>query len=150
MRKYQFETGLFLAHTVLDTVNSTSAHVTLVNMTSVPVKIKSGEALGIATIAESILPLCPSSDLPSPSPSPGAHKAKECQDSGEILDLPEHLKPIYDSMSPDLTEIHRNEVKKLLLEYQDIFRAPGVELCRTTLVQHTIDTGNHPPIKQPP
>jgi hypothetical protein len=151
MRKYRFETGLFLAHTVLDTVNSTSAPVTVVNMTSVPVKIKSGETLGIATIAESILPLDPPSDPPSPSPSPGAHRAKECPEPDETLpDLPEHLQLVYDSMSPDLTEMQKAEVKKLLLEYQDIFLAPGGELGRTTLVQHTIDTGDHPPIKQPP
>ncbi len=42
------------------------------------------------------------------------------------------------------------QLRKLLEEYSDVFSLDDSELGCTNLVQHVIDTGDHPPIKQQP
>ena len=42
------------------------------------------------------------------------------------------------------------QLRKLLEEYSDVFALDDSELGCTNLVQHVIDTGDHPPIKQQP
>ena len=48
----------------------------------------------------------------------------------------------------ELTDSQKEEVSSLLLEYQDVFSLPGSVLGRTSKVQHRIDTGGNPPIRQ--
>jgi len=56
---------------------------------------------------------------------------------GQLLMLPE-----------DLTEQQRNMVEDVLDELNPIFSKGPYDMGRTTLVEHTIDTGNHRPIRQ--
>lgn len=42
------------------------------------------------------------------------------------------------------------QLKALIAEYHDIFALKPEELGRTGLVQHRIDTGDHPPVRQRP
>ena len=42
------------------------------------------------------------------------------------------------------------QLKALIAEYRDIFALKPEELGRTGLVQHRIDTGDHPPVRQRP
>ena len=42
------------------------------------------------------------------------------------------------------------ELKSLIDEYNDVFAINPMEVGRTDLVQHDIDTGGHVPLKQPP
>ena len=42
------------------------------------------------------------------------------------------------------------ELKKLLEEFNDVFALDPMEVGRTDLVQHHINTGEHAPVKQPP
>ena len=65
-------------------------------------------------------------------------------------DLPDHLQPLMDGLSSELTQDQRNLVQALLTEYQDVFTGPDGKLGCTGLVKHKIDTGDHPPIKLPP
>ena len=37
---------------------------------------------------------------------------------------------------------------KLLTKYQNVFAKASLDLGKTNLVEHAIDTGNHPPIKE--
>ena len=48
----------------------------------------------------------------------------------------------------DLSEQEREEMLTLLLMYEDVLADKDEELGRTALVQHSIDTGDAPPIKQ--
>ena len=57
----------------------------------------------------------------------------------------EHLMPLLDGMSGQLGEGTGFDTK-----YQGIFAISNGELAHTTVVQHTLDTGNSRPIKQPP
>ena len=49
-----------------------------------------------------------------------------------------------------LTEGEKGKLRNLIIEYSDVFAKDPSELGRTNVVQHTIDTGTHPPIKQLP
>ena len=55
-----------------------------------------------------------------------------------------------DTISPDLTEIQQSQLTNLLQKYRDVFAFTSAELGRTDLVQHTIDTGDSPPVRQRP
>lgn len=50
----------------------------------------------------------------------------------------------------DLSEQQFLELQSALLEACDVFAMDSSELGHTSLVQHSIDTGDHPPIKQHP
>jgi len=52
--------------------------------------------------------------------------------------------------SCDLTEVQRHQLFALLLEYADVFATDSGDLGSTTCVQHSIETGNARPIRQPP
>ena len=41
-----------------------------------------------------------------------------------------------------------NSLEKLLIDYHDVFSKSELDLARTTIVQHQIDTGETPPIRQ--
>ena len=48
----------------------------------------------------------------------------------------------------DITDDQRQQVIKLLLDYDSLFSRGILEMQRTTLVEHTIDTGQTRPIRQ--
>ncbi|PFX17748.1 Retrovirus-related Pol polyprotein from transposon 17.6 [Stylophora pistillata] len=50
----------------------------------------------------------------------------------------------------NLTSPHRKELTNLLDEFTDIFSSGPADLGQTGIVQHRIDTGDHPHIKQAP
>ena len=52
--------------------------------------------------------------------------------------------------TPDCEAEVAEQLENLLLNFVDVFALDDSELGRTSLVQHTIDTGDHPPIKQQP
>ena len=58
----------------------------------------------------------------------------------------EHLIPLLDGMSDQLEP----EQQERVLKYQRIFALSNGELRYTTLVQHSVDTGDSRPIEQPP
>ena len=49
----------------------------------------------------------------------------------------------------DLTPSQRQQLEDFLQSYQDIFALDSSVLGTTWVVCHSIDTGDHPPIKQP-
>ena len=51
---------------------------------------------------------------------------------------------------PHLSQEEREQLHSSLQEYADLFAQGDSHLGATDLVKHAIDTGDHPPIKQPP
>ena len=47
-------------------------------------------------------------------------------------------------------EAESKELKQVVKEFSKLFALDSSELGRTTATLHTINTGDHPPIKQPP
>ena len=64
--------------------------------------------------------------------------------------MPSHLQPLLDEAVQELTGKQYLQLEDLVLSYQDIFLGPEGELGQTSLTEHTIDTGDARPIKQPP
>ena len=64
--------------------------------------------------------------------------------------LPEHLRPLIESVSNKLSGGQISKFEKLLTDYQDIFVGPNVLLRSTNLTERCIETGDHQPIKLRP
>ena len=68
-----------------------------------------------------------------------------------VLDeMPPHLADLYEKSTEGLTQEEAEQVRKLLVEYADVFSRGSEDLGRTDLVKHHIRTGDTIPIKQPP
>ena len=72
------------------------------------------------------------------------------QNLGENIKLPQHLTDLYDRSTKNLSESESSEVLKFLCEFADTFSTDRSDLGCTDLVQHHINTGNAPPIRQLP
>ena len=68
---------------------------------------------------------------------------EECEEEQDYSSLPDISKCAF-------TEQHKGKLRDLLYDYRHIFATRLEDLGRTNLVQHYIDTGNQPPIKQRP
>ena len=74
----------------------------------------------------------------------------EGSSGGAVPSIPPHLQPLFDTLPDDITAHQRAEVGRLLCKYQGVFMGPDGRLGQTHIVEHTIDTGDTRPIKQPP
>ena len=81
--------------------------------------------------------------------SSGSDKARitEEQDWGQTV--PKHLQELYQDCTKDLEEEQKLEVVRLLSRRESVFAKGPEDLGRTNVDRHRIDTGGHPPIKQP-
>ena len=66
------------------------------------------------------------------------------------IDMPEHLKELYQAAIVGRTELEKTHIAQTLLTFQNTFSKHEFDLGLTTLIEHTIDVGNHGPIKQAP
>ena len=65
--------------------------------------------------------------------------------------LPEHLQRLLERTSSDLDDLQKGQLANTLLEFVDLFPVPGSALTgHTDAVEHTIDTGDSPPIRCAP
>ena len=67
----------------------------------------------------------------------------------ESHQLPEHLQCLLERSVKGLSKDKANQVKDLLIQYQDIFSKGGHDLGCFTEIKHVIDTGEERPVKQP-
>ncbi len=65
-------------------------------------------------------------------------------------DLPEYLQPLMEGVSEDLTLRQREELATAIYEHRDVFCSGPTDMGRTSLVKHTIDTGDQRPVRLPP
>ena len=68
------------------------------------------------------------------------------QNAKILMQLPPHLKELYECSVTALEETECREVYKLLNKFSDIFSAASYDL---DLIKHQIHTGEAPPIRQP-
>ena len=105
----------------------------LINPTNKPVTLYKGASLGTFSEADGTPNVYPVEDGSPTTPSR--------QEQGPVpVDLQSS------ALSPD----QQKRLKSLLNEYRDIFAVRPEELGRTNLVQHHIDTGDHPPLRSRP
>ncbi|CAG2240186.1 unnamed protein product [Mytilus edulis] len=57
---------------------------------------------------------------------------------------------VFESSQANLDKDQKEKFRDLLIEYSDIFSKSSEDIGLTDLVEHTINTGNHPPVRQRP
>ena len=60
----------------------------------------------------------------------------------------EIIGPTLDKLPSDITDQQRHQIVEFLQEYDDMFSRGTFDMGRTTLVEHSIDTGQNRPIRQ--
>ena len=68
-------------------------------------------------------------------------------------DTQQRCKTIWETVYVDKSALQNEEyaaLEALTREYADLFALTSVEIGRTDLVHHTINTGDNAPVKQPP
>ena len=61
--------------------------------------------------------------------------------------LPDHLRGLLERTSSDLDDLQKSQLTNTLMEFVDLLPIPGSALTgHTDAVEHTIDTGDTPPI----
>jgi hypothetical protein len=71
------------------------------------------------------------------------------EDAVEDGATPAHIKAIVDSVDPSISYESRRKLEALLNKYADTFSTGDTDLGKTAVVVHSIDIGDHPPIRQP-
>ena len=69
--------------------------------------------------------------------------------SEEKSNIPMHLQDLFERSKSNLDDVQQNQLKDLLVEFQDVFSKNDSDLGRTGLTKHKIDVGNSSPIRQP-
>ncbi|KAK3878810.1 hypothetical protein Pcinc_016620 [Petrolisthes cinctipes] len=78
---------------------------------------------------------------------PEGHESEKSADMGL---LPEHLWDLAKRSTSCLTEEQAKKMHKVLVQYADVFSRGDMDLGRTALVKHSVNTGNSSPVKQAP
>ena len=66
------------------------------------------------------------------------------------IQVPTHLEDLYQSATQNCTQKEQERVAETLARFADTFSKDEFDLGLTSLVEHSIDAGDHRPIKQPP
>ena len=76
--------------------------------------------------------------------------SKKGTDDGSktVINIPEHLRNMYDEAIKGHSEDEKKVIAELLNIYSMVFSKKDTDLGRTNLVQHEIDTGDAVPVKK--
>ena len=58
------------------------------------------------------------------------------------------IKPVLKKLPTEVTDEQQQRIAGLLEDYDDIFSRGTFDMGRTSLVEHSIDTGSHRPIRK--
>jgi len=130
--------GLYVGRTLLP-VNQQNVRVCVANTTNKPQTISTGACLGQA------LPVAVMATRAEHSVTRGNERDKE---SGLDSTLSELIEPVLQGLPSEVTVEQRRQVVDFLREYDEMFSRGTADMGRTTLVEHSIDTGTHRPIRQ--
>jgi len=91
-----------------------------------------------------------SSDDDEPNPQNDLH-SQRVLDFASHCKFPEHLRDLLVDGSRELeTDAELHCFAEFLIRNNDVFAKSSADLGRTNIVQHTIDTGDSKPVRQPP
>ena len=127
-------TGLVVGRTLVDP-SGWKVPVLVSNFGQETVMVEPFSEIGMIAQVSAIQPTM--DKLPHPSCDP--------------LTLPEHLQGLLERTSSDLDNLPKSQLANTLLEFVDLFPIPGSALTgHTDAVEHTIDTGDTPPVRCAP
>ena len=132
--------GIWIARTVIATDNE-QFPVRLFNSSSAPQTIRK----------DTLVALCEPTKMVR---SVHQYQSSTSEASGDTpassSEMPEHLTALSARATATLDALQTEEVSKILLEFQHFFSTGPLDLGRTTLVKHAIDTGVAHPVRQLP
>ena len=127
---------VYSGRTLLST-SKTELQVPILNARTHNVVLRRGTLLGKVFAARTVTP-----DPPK----------RICRIRAEETMSPAHeevIEKMVEGLPSELTEEQREKVRALLKQYRTILSTGDHDVGRTPLVEHTIDTGDHRPIRQP-
>ena len=127
--------GILAARCVVD-VRQGDIPVRLVNLSDKDVTVYRGTTVGVCEGVEEV------------SSGNGADDVTEGPHKGVGL-LPAHLEKLFGDCTELLDDTQKGEVMKFMHRWQGAFAKGAGDLGRTSIDKHRINTGDHPPIRQP-
>jgi hypothetical protein len=122
--------GLLIARSLVATDGTHACCV--FNATDKPVVLKQGQTIGTVNMIEQVV------------------NTEQEKNLDYANSLPEHLRPLIENISSELTKDERSRFTNLIMKYQDIFVGPDGKLGQAKFAAHKINTGEARPIKVPP
>ena len=133
----QTKTAVMAARTLIDSAAET-VPVKLLNPCSEPTTVYKGTK--IATLEE-----VSEIDTSIAAVRPSEQSSQHTKPSSDLSDA---LWTTVSRSDTDLDPNQQQQLYKLLLQFHDVFATDQHDLGHTTVIQHQIDTGNSPPIRQ--
>jgi len=135
------------ARTLLAEENFRS-YIRVVNLSEIKFTITEGAFMGSAEPVE----VCDDvtsgeSDSSSDDRTGVGGRLRSMNTAGSQRELP-HIQPVIDALPSELTDDQRNAAIDFIIRHADIFSKSEFDLGRTSVVKHTIDTGNNRPFRQ--
>jgi len=134
----QLRRGLYVGRTSLPP-NNRDLKVCVANTTKKPQVIPTGSYSG------QVVPVTVMSDVETDSRL-SASNSDGPTDSDESLS--EIIQSTLEDLPSDITDYQRQQVIEFIRDYDSLFSRGILDMGRTTLVEHTIDTGQNRPIRQ--
>ena len=138
------EGGLVLEEGMVEVNKSQEVTMVVQNHSNSPVYLAEGEVLGMLQQAE--LPMVASGEV-----GEGEEPEEDCESVNKVE--PGRVAALLNALDVDPTVLkpyQATELKQLLADFADVFALGNSELGCNHLAHHGIDTGDHPPIRQPP
>src|SRR5208282_1124204 len=123
--------GVYVGRTLLPSTHHDIA-VRVINTTSEPRLIRKDTYLGVLSPVCTLENTDDSVDIPTDNPS--------TEPASQLL---------INALPSELSEQQKQQATDLIRSYEDVFSQGEYDIGRTHLVEHTIDTGDHIPIRQP-
>ena len=149
---YMFEpdlgalSGLSIPETVVTVGGTGRIFVPLKNLSDTRVKVQRGVELGTVELVQ--VGHANDVEVKDEVEPVGSTCARVV--GGSVVNRNQQLLEALHLNQGGLSEQQFQELQSALLEASDVFAMDSSELGHTSLVQHSIDTGDHPPIKQHP
>ena len=131
------ENGQILVAKALVNAERDCVPLRVANLTSEPVVLRRGTVAGLLKPVEEVCEETHETGVRQETPIAGAV-------------VPEHLKSMVEDAHEALNDSQREQVSALVCRWAHVFAKPDGKLGKTPLVEHRIDTGDAPPIKQRP
>ena len=129
----QRPSNVIIGRVLIDTQNSRHK-LPIMNLSDRDWTVKAGDTVGVG---KQIIAIS-AAHLEAPETRP------------ETDDVPPHLRELYASSTTSLDSQQKQTIKRLLIDYQDVFSKDKWDLGQTNLIEHTIDVGSAKPLRQAP
>ncbi|KAJ8043827.1 hypothetical protein HOLleu_11099 [Holothuria leucospilota] len=138
----QKHSEMLIARAVVD-ASMTTIPIRVFNLSNTPKTLYKGTSLATCEPIEELYCQMISTEKP-------LHEVRETTQITDTYEgLHKNLQDLLERSSGNLDAREKDQVKQLLIKYQNTFATSSTDIGRTDLVRHSINTGSANPIKQP-